>query len=224
MTEIYYVEDDQIIAQSVKEYLLDKGWKVRCFSRIKEAENALKNHLPSLMLLDWNMPDGSGREVCRWIRSHFKELPVIFITIRNDTADIISGLDLGADDYITKPFDLNVLYSRIRAVLRRSGNKDKSILSCSDISMDLIKKVVFYKEKEISLSRQEYRLLQVLMENQGRTITRERLLDCIWDNNGQFVNDNTLTVTMKRLRQKLNHPSCIKTVRSFGYRLEEEQS
>ena len=222
MIEIYYIEDDENIATAVKAYLSPKGYAVSIFGTLESGKKALEHHIPSLALIDWNMPDGEGNSFCRWIRSSWKELPVIFLTVRDDTCDIISGFRYGADDYVTKPFELEVLYSRIYALLRRSGNVQNQYLSCGSISIDKNKTIVFCGEEEITVSQAEYQLLQFLMENKGKTVTRERLLTQIWDNNGNYVNDNTLTVAMKRLREKLHHPSCLKTIRSFGYRMEDE--
>ncbi len=222
MTEIYYIEDDENIAMAVKEYLGRKGYAVSAFGTLESGKIALEHHVPGMILIDWNMPDGQGSSFCRWIRSRWKELPVIFLTVRDDSRDIISGFEYGADDYVTKPFELEVLHSRIRALLRRAGNVGSRYLSCGFISIDKSKTAVFCGEEEITVSQAEYRLLQLLMENKGKTVTRERLLSQIWDNNGNYVNDNTLTVTMKRLREKLHHPSFIKTIRSFGYRMEDE--
>ena len=222
MIEIYYIEDDENIAITVKEYLNQKGYAVSIFETLESGRKALEHHIPNIVLIDWNMPDGEGNSFCRWIRSRWKELPVIFLTVRDDTCDIISGFEYGADDYVTKPFELEVLYSRIHALLRRAGNVQSQYLSCGSISIDKSKTTVFCGEEEITVSQVEYRLLQLLMENKGRTVTRGRLLNQIWDNNGNYVNDNTLTVTMKRLREKLHHPSCLKTMRSFGYRMEDE--
>ncbi len=222
MREIYYIEDDETIAMAVKEYLSQKGYVVSLFGTLESGKKALEHHIPSIALIDWNMPDGEGNSLCRWIRSRWKELPVILLTVRDDTRDIISGFEYGADDYVTKPFELEILYSRIHALMRRAGNVQSQYLSCSSISLDKNKMAVFCDKEEIPVSQTEYQLLQLLMENKGKTVTRERLLAQIWDHNGNFVNDNTLTVTMKRLREKLHHPSCLKTVRSFGYRMEDE--
>ncbi len=222
MMEIYYIEDDETIAVAVKEYLSQKGYVVSLFGTLESGKKALEHHIPSIALIDWNMPDGEGNSFCRWIRSRWKELPVILLTVRDDTRDIISGFEYGADDYVTKPFELEILYSRIHALMRRAGNVQSQYLSCSSISMDKNKMAVFCDEEEITVSQTEYQLLQLLMENKGKIVTRERLLAQIWDNNGNYVNDNTLTVHMKSLREKLHHPSCLKTVRSFGYRMEDE--
>ena len=222
MIEIYYIEDDENIAMTVKEYLSRKGFSVTIFGTLESGRKALERHVPSIVLIDWNMPDGRGDAFCRWIRSRWNELPVIFLTVRDDTRDIISGFEDGADDYVTKPFELEVLYSRIHALLRRAGNAQNPYLSCGSVTIDQNRMAVFCGEEEITVSQTEYQLLQLLMTNKGKTITRERLLTQIWDNRGNYVNDNTLTVTMKRLREKLHHPSCLKTIRSFGYRMEDE--
>ncbi len=219
--EVYYIEDDADIACTVKEYLEHRDFHVSVFSAIAAAKKALDMRLPSVVLIDWNMPDGNGRSLCRWIRSRWRELPVIFLTVRGDTSDIVTGFENGADDYVVKPFELEVLYSRICALLRRSGNVSERYLSCGPISIDQERMMVFCEEEEVSMSQAEYHLLLLLLQNKGKTVTRERLLSQIWDSNGNYVNDNTLTVTMKRLREKLKRPSCLKTVRSFGYRMEE---
>lgn len=221
MTEIYYVEDDKNIAQTVNAYLEQKNCRVVLYHTIAEAKQALQLHAPDLILIDWNMPDGQGDGFCRWIRAKWTELPIIFLTVRDDTRDIISGFQYGADDYVVKPFELEILYSRICALLRRVGKTAEQYLFCDGICIDQNRMMVFYKEEEVNLSQAEYRLLLLLMLNRGKTITRERLLNEIWDSGGNYVNDNTLTVTMKRLREKLHQPASLKTIRSFGYRMEE---
>lgn len=221
MTEIFYMEDDEAIAETVKEYLSGKGFSVFLFGTLEEGRKALDRHAPDLVLIDWNMPDGEGAFVCKWIRSKWKELPLIFLTVRDDTRDIVSGFESGADDYVTKPFELEVLYSRIAALLRRAGNVQGRYLSCGPLNVDTEGMTVLCGGEEVTVSQAEYQLLLILLQNKGRTVTRERLLEQIWDTNGNYVNDNTLTVTMKRLREKLGYPSCLKTIRSFGYRMEE---
>lgn len=221
MTEIYYVEDDEAIAAAVAEYLERRSCRVTVFSEIAAAKRSLLNSLPDAVLLDWNMPDGQGDALCKWIRARWRKLPVIFLTVRSDPADIVSGFHSGADDYVEKPFDLAVLYSRIQAVLRRSGQNKESRLYCDRICLDRERLSVFWEQEAVALSQPEYQLLLTLMEQKGKTVTRTQLLERVWDQNGNFVNDNTLTVTMKRLREKLHNPACIKTVRSFGYRMED---
>lgn len=221
MTDLYYIEDDPDIACTVKEYLEQKGFAVTICATLAQAKHALKMHVPALVLLDWNMPDGRGDSICRWIRGGWKELPIMFLTVRGDSSDIVFGFENGADDYVVKPFALEVLYSRILALLRRAGNVSEQYLSCGGFRIDQNRRSVFGSSGEISLSAAEYQLLLYLMENKGKTVTREKILEQVWDVNGNYVNDNTLTVTMKRLRDKLNQPSCLKTVRSVGYRMED---
>ncbi|MFQ7104769.1 MAG: response regulator transcription factor [Neglectibacter timonensis] len=221
MIELFYVEDDPQIADTVKGYLEQKGMQVRICSTLEQARKTLETQIPSLVLLDWNMPDGAGDALCRWIRNRWKELPVIFLTVRGDTQDIVDGFQAGADDYVVKPFELEVLYSRIQALLRRSGNKEETYLSCNGIVIDRKRQVVTCHSEEIALSPSEYQLLLDLLQHKGRTVTREQILEQVWDLNGNYVNNNTLTVTVKRLRDKLHHPACLKTVRSVGYRMED---
>lgn len=221
MIKIYYIEDDSYIAYTVKDYLAQKNCHVSIYTTIMEAQKELQLQVPDLVLVDWNMPDGRGDLFCSWIRSRWSGLPVIFLTVRDDSQDIVAGFHNGADDYVVKPFELEILYSRICALLRRSGKIAGQCLSCGGIRIDQNRMMVFVKEEEIMLSQAEYRILLLLMRNKGRTVTRAQLLEEIWDYSGNYVNDNTLTVTIKRLREKLNQPSCLKTIRSFGYRLEE---
>lgn len=226
MPKIYYVEDDAAIARFVKEYLEQKGCQVEIFSLLETARAALRQERPDLVLVDWNMPDGQGDGLCRWIREQWPALPLIFLTVRGESRDIVCGFENGADDYVVKPFELEVLYSRTQALLRRagqtaSGTGERGKLCCGGLTLDAERMRVFSGGKEVALSQPEYQLFQILMENKGRTVTRARLLEQIWDSGGNFVNDNTLTVTMKRLREKLGNPACIRTIRSFGYRMEE---
>ena len=177
--------------------------------------------MPTIILLDWNMPDGRGDSLCQWIRGRWRELLIIFLTVRDDSRDIVSGFQNGADDYVVKPFELNVLYSRIQAVLRRTGNIAEQYLSCAGIVIDQNRRTVSLQSEKIELSAFEYELLLYLLQHKGNTVTREKILEQVWDVNGNYVNNNTLTVTMKRLRDKLKQPSCLKTVRSVRYRMED---
>ena len=221
MVELLYIEDDVNIAHAVKEYLEQKSINVSISTTLSEAKQRLSESVPSCVLLDWNMPDGKGDSLCRWIRSNRVDMPIIFVTVRGDSADIVSGFQNGADDYVVKPFELEVLHSRILAVLRRTGNVAERYLSCGGIMLDQNRHAVFYNSEEIALSTSEYELLLFLLQNKGRTVTRDKILAQVWDLNGNYVNDNTLTVTMKRLRDKLSQPECLKTIRSVGYRMEE---
>ena len=233
MAEIYFVEDEPDIARAVKEYLEQKGFGVRTGNTIAQAKKDLLWRVPGLVLLDWNMPDGSGDALCRWIRRNWMDLPIIFLTVRGEARDMVSGFQHGADDYVVKPFVFEVLYARILALLRRSACASEPYLSCDGICLDQNRRMVWVYSgapeeniaeknvKEIALSAAEYQLLCYLMQHKGRTITRENILEQVWDVHGSYVNDNTLTVTMKRLRDKLGQPVCIKTVRSVGYRMED---
>lgn len=221
MVDLYYIEDDQNIALAVKEYLESKNFQVTICATLAEAKQRIKDNVPACILLDWNMPDGRGDGLCRWIRSNWKDLPVIFLTVRSDSSDIVSGFQSGADDYVVKPFELEVLYSRLLAVLRRTGNVAEQYLSCDEIKIDQNRHTVFCHSEEVALSAAEYQLLLYLMQNKGKTVTRAKILEQVWDVNGSYVNDNTLTVTMKRLRDKLSQPACLKTIRSVGYRMED---
>ena len=183
----------------------------------------MQKQKPDMCLVDWNMPDGQGDMLCRFIRSRWSDLPVIFLTVRGDAADIVAGFQYGADDYVVKPFELEVLYSRILALLRRAGNVSDQVLSCGSISINESRMAVFCGDDEIVVSQAEYQLLLILLRNKGKTVRREKLLQEVWDSSGSYVNDNTLTVTMKRLREKLHQPLCLKTIRSFGYRMEETE-
>ena len=224
MKKLYYAEDDITIARSVQEYLYQQDYSTEIFPTIWQTKQALEKNVPDLLLVDWNMPDGSGDELCRWVRRRWEKLPILFLTVRGDARDVVSGFENGADDYVTKPFELEILASRIRALLRRAGQNPKEeegILRCGQIRLDERKTAVFCGQEEIGLSRPEYGILLILMKNRGRTVTRRQLLEQVWDSEGNFVNDNTLTVTMKRLREKLHNPACLKTIRSFGYRMED---
>lgn len=149
------------------------------------------------------------------------DTPVIFLTVRDDVRDITRGLDMGADDYITKPFHVAVLESRIAAVLRRTPAEGGNVLICGNIRLNKEKIQVMLDDKPVDTTALEYRLLEVLMENKGRTLPRNLILDKLWDAEGNFVNDNTLTVTVKRLRKKLMDTEYIVTIRGIGYRMEE---
>ena len=219
--EIFYIEDDVSIAQAVKEYFEQLNYKITVFPMIEEAKKTMLKFTPAIVLIDWNMPDGQGDDLCRWIRAKWEDLPIIFLTARSDNHYVISGFLNGADDYVVKPFSLEILHSRILAILRRCTKKEEHRLFCDEITLDKEKLSVFYKQEEVVLSSPEYQLLLTLIENKGKTITRKQLLEQIWDNTGNYVNDNTLTVTMKRLREKLHNPPCLKTIRSFGYRMED---
>lgn len=227
MREIYYAEDDRDIAEGVKAYLEARGFLVRILNSAGEMKKVMCSRSPEAVLVDWNLPDGTGENLCRWIRRQFGEqIPILLLTVRGETKDVVKGFENGADDYLVKPFDLDILYSRLLAVLRRaeaagiSAGKQK-MLYCGKLCLDPEKQDVYEDGEPLVFTPTEYRVLLYLMEHKGKTIGRERLLEAIWDISGNYVNDNTLTVTVKRIREKLKNPFYLKTVRSFGYRMED---
>ncbi len=219
MKQILIIEDDETILFGLQTALKKNGFLPICCSCLTEARQKFSDSI-SLIILDWNLPDGTGDAFCHYIKN-ISEIPLIFLTVRDDEKDIVKGLDIGADDYIIKPFQITVLLSRINAVLRRTKDINQSVLTCGEIVLDKTKTKALCKGQELSLTAGEFRLLTILLENKDQTLTRTQLLDKLWDTDGNFVNDNTLTVTMKRLREKLNNSQCIKTIRGIGYRMED---
>lgn len=220
MIHILLLEDDDTISFGITSALSRKGFEVAGCTTVEQGKAAFSGKY-QLILLDLNLPDGSGYEFCRWVKERM-DIPVIFLTVRDDVEDITKGLDMGADDYITKPFHISVLESRISAVLRRVGKWESDFLICDRLKLDKNKMRVWYDGEEVILTALEYKLLIVLMENKGRTLPRNLILEKLWDAEGNFVNDNTLTVTVKRLREKLKETAYIETIRGIGYRMEEK--
>ena len=224
MYKILIIEDDETIAFGIKTYLDKNKYEIRYANNLKRGKELLKIDIDiDLVLLDLNLPDGSGYDFCSYVKS-IKDIPIIFLTVRDEEVDIVKGLDMGGDDYITKPFKLSVLNSRIVAVLRRNLKQQmqEDILRCNNIKVSKLKARVYIDNREIAMTKGEYSLLLTLIENKNCILTRETLLGKLWDVNGEFVNDNTLSVAIKRLREKIGESSSIKTVRGLGYRLEDE--
>lgn len=219
MAHLLLVEDDETIAFGIAAALSRRDHTVCHQSTAAQGLECFDDTI-SLVLLDLNLPDGSGYQLCSTLKA-IRDVPIIFVTVCDDEQSIIKGLDMGADDYIVKPFLLSVLESRINAVLRRTVGTAHGLLYCGGIGLDPAKTQVLLRGEPVSVTAAEYRLLLSLMENKGRTMTRRRLLEQLWDSAGSFVNDNTLTVAMKRLREKLQNPDCIKTLRGIGYRMED---
>ena len=217
---ILVVDDENEIADLVEIYLVSDGYKVFKADNAKLGLDILGREEIHLVLLDIMMPGMDGLEMCKRIRET-NNIPIIMLSARSTDLDKILGLGTGADDYVVKPFELEILHSRILALLRRTGNVAEQYLSCDGILIDQNRHAVFCHSEEILLSTAEYQLLLYLMKNKGKTVAREKILEQIWDVNGSYVNNNTLTVTMKRLRDKLYQPKCLKTVRSVGYRMED---
>lgn len=223
MTKILLVEDDGQIASYLGELLRAEGFDTQIAGCKKEASECLLAQAFDLVLLDVSLPDGNGFSICAEIKREY-EIPVIFLTASGDEYSVVAGLDMGADDYIAKPFRPRELISRIRSVLRRC-KKEQRILSCGDLKVNVSSATVTKGEKELFLSALEYRLLLLLLQNKGQILTRNQLLEEIWDASGEYVNDNTLSVYMKRLREKIEEnpqsPRLLHTIRGIGYRMED---
>ena len=221
MEKLLLVEDDPTLIRMLTSFLTTENFQIISVTGQKAAAEAMEVDCPDLALVDISLAEGNGFAVC----ANAKELgvPVIFLTASSDEFSVVTGLDMGADDYISKPFRPRELVSRIRSVLRRAG-KRQSIITLGDLSVDTDKGTVTRDGKEVYLSALEYKLFLVFLNNRGQVLTRDKLLEEIWDSAGDYVGDNTLTVYIKRLREKIEqdpqNPVYIKTVRGLGYRLE----
>ena len=219
--KILLVEDNETIIMGLKYSLEQENFQVVSSNTKKETEEIISKEEFDLVLLDVTLPDGNGFDICKFIKEKL-DIPVIFLTAQEEETSIVIGLDLGADDYIVKPFRTRELISRINSVLRRYGKsiEKANIIQYKNIKIDVNMAKVYKDNQEIIFTSLEYRILLMLFSNQNKLITREELLDKIWDIAGNFVNDNTLTVYIKRIREKLGDESIIKTVRGLGYRIE----
>lgn len=221
MTRILLVEDDFAIVHSLQEYLNLEGFASDHASGQIKAEELLKTKQYQLLLLDVSLKDGDGFAVCDMAQKI--QLPVIFLSASSDEETVVRGLNIGADDYITKPFRPKELLSRIKNALRRHAGH-QTIILLDDIQVDTEKAIVKKKDTIINLSALEYKLLTLFIDHRGKLLTRDQLLDEIWNIAGDFVNDNTVTVYIKRLREKIENdptnPKIIKTVRGLGYRMD----
>ena len=223
MTHILLVEDDRSIVTNLTEFLQKEGFSITAVDGQRKALEMIEESAAEfdLILLDVSLADGNGFAVCRAAKSS-TDLPVIFLTASGDEYSVVTGLDLGADDYVSKPFRPRELVSRIHKILRRYG-KSITTLECSNFCADIVRGTVKKDGQEIVLSALEYRLLLYFLNNQGIILSRSQLLEALWDIAGEFVNDNTLTVYIKRLREKIEqdpqNPLLIKTVRGLGYKM-----
>lgn len=222
MTKILLVEDDASIVENLTEYLTGEGYRVRSAPGQQAALELAAQERFDLVLLDVSLADGNGFTVCRAIKADY-HIPVIFLTASGDEYSTVAGFDVGADDYIAKPFRPRELLSRIKNVLRLTGGAG-AVIRLGDVEVDTVKGIATKNGRELNLSALEYRLLLVFLNNRGRVLSRNQLLDAIFAIAGEFVNDNTLTVYIKRLREKLEDdpqdPKYIKTVRGLGYKVE----
>lgn len=222
MARILLVEDDRKIVSLLKEFLEGEGLQILSASGEGEALSLLESQPFDLVLLDIALEEGNGFDACREIKKR-RDIPVFFLTASGDENSTVAGLDMGADDYIAKPFRPRELLSRIRSALRRSG-ADTSILRLGDLTLDTNRSLVYKGEELLPLSALEYRMLVLFAGNRGKLLSRNRLLEELWDMGGEFVNDNTLSVCIRRLREKIEedpaNPVIIRTVRGLGYRAE----
>ena len=218
--KILLVEDNETIVMGLSYSLEQEGFEIVSSKTRKDAEKILESETINLVLLDVTLPDGNGFDICKYVKQKL-DIPVIFLTAQDEETSVVVGLDLGADDYVIKPFRTRELISRINSVLRRYGKKEDTtnIVQYKNIKIDTNSAKVYKDEKEIIFTSLEYKILLMLFTNQNKLITREQLLEKIWDIAGNFVNDNTLTVYIKRIREKLQDETIIKTVRGLGYRI-----
>ena len=223
--DIFLLEDDEAIGIGLTYSLENEGYSVTLAKSVKEAEKIIDEKEFSLYILDLTLPDGSGYDVCKRIKAK-GDLPVIFLTAYDDEVNVIIGFELGADDYISKPFRVKELMLRIKSVMRRYSNETSDgIIKINNLKINTNEAKVYKNNEEIILTAMEYRLLLILLSNRGKVLSRTALLENIWDVAGDFVEDNTLTVYIKRLRDKIEEdpakPEFIKTVRGLGYVIEK---
>lgn len=220
MKKILIIEDDDTIGIGLKYYLMQENFEIELIDNGVNALDKLKKYDADLILLDINLPDYNGFKLFKEIKK-IKNYPIIFLTADDLETSIVMGLDMGAEDYITKPFKVRELLSRINATLRRYTNDNQDIIILKDIKIDMKKSKVFKNDIDMNFTALEYKIFLNLALNQNKVITRERILSDIWDINNDYVNDNTLTVYIKRIREKIEdnptYPKILKTVRGIGY-------
>ena len=223
MIKILMIEDDSTIAFGVKYALEQEGIKIDISKDLESGRFNINENTYDLILLDVMLPDGNGYDFCKEIRK-INNTPIIFLTACDDEVNVVMGLDLGGDDYITKPFRVRELISRIKAVVRRNKGEDKSkkVLKYGDLSIHTLEARVFKGSEEVFLTSVEYKLLLILIQNENIVLSRNQILEKLWDITYDFINDNTLTVYIKRLREKIeddsSNPHHIITVRGIGYK------
>ncbi|WP_333858992.1 response regulator transcription factor [Clostridium sp.] len=222
MSKILLLEDDEALALGIEFTLLDEGYEVVKCLNVKEAVETFNSAAFDILILDVMLPDGNGYDVCKYVREE-SQVPVIFLTACDEEVNVVLGLDMGADDYITKPFRVKEFVSRVKAILRRTENNNckPKILKCSDIVLNTETLEVSKRGADLALSMQEYKLLLLFMNNAKRVMSREEILDNLTDGSGEYFDPNTLSVYIKRIREKIeedsSNPRYIKTKRGFGY-------
>lgn len=227
--KILLLEDDVSLIDGLKYSLKKNGFDVEFVCSVQEAlSHLMEIEQYDMLILDVTLPDGIGFEVCEKVRRYGSKIPIIFLTASDEEVNVIRGLDCGGDDYITKPFKIGELCSRIRALMRRAGlsNLDTmTTIECGDIKIELINSRVILRGRTLDLTAAEYRLVCLLVRNANRIVTRKLILDELWDSIGDYVDDNTLSVYVRRLREKIeanpSQPEHLLTVRGFGYQWKE---
>lgn len=218
--KILLVEDDETLSMGIEYSLKNDGFEVECAYTLKQAEEKYED--VDMILLDVTLPDGTGYDLCRKVRKK-SEVPIIFLTACDEEVNIVLGLDMGADDYITKPVRIRELTARIKAVARRkSKNTSNDMITFRDLTIYPLKYEVYKDGEKIQLTTMEYKLLLMMIKNMGNVLTRKQLLSSLWDVDGDFIEEKTLTVYIKRLREKLKEDkNCpyIETIRGIGYRI-----
>ncbi len=219
MIKVLLVEDNNAIILGLEYLFKEEGFEYSIVKNKRDTLNILDKETFDVVLLDVSLPDGNGFDICKYIKKK-KNIPVIFLTAKDEEKDVVMGFDLGADDYIIKPFRNRELVSRIKNVLRRKNNLD-NCLQIKNIKINTETGKVYKDEEEITLTKLEYKILVNLFSNRNKLITREEILNDIWDIAGNFVEDNTLTVYIKRIREKIGDKEgkIIETVRGIGYRV-----
>ena len=226
MTKILLVEDDATLAMGIEYSLKMEGYEVNIGNSFVKGKELIDTLDYDLIILDIGLPDGNGFDLCKYIRK-YKSTPVIFLTAEDEEVNIVMGLDIGADDYITKPFRIKELVSRIKAVLRRMVNvTQRDILVSGDVKLNLLEYKAYIKGELVQLTPSEYKLLGILMNNSHQVLSRTMILEKLWDIDGEFVDDNSLSVYIRRLREKIeensSEPNYIKTIRGVGYTWDKE--
>ena len=217
--KIFLLEDDAYLRDGLSEMLSGQGYAVKAAETISQARGIIASGVFDLIILDVMLPDGSGLDFCASLRASGVTSPILFLTACDDEINIVKGLDSGADDYVTKPFKLLELMSRVRALIRRSGN-NLSLVSSDGIVIDMNNMTVKKNNETIFLTKTGFQILCCLIRNSGVIVTRDTLLKNIWDESGNFIYDNTLSVHMSRLREKIGFEHIV-TVRGVGYRWED---
>ena len=221
MKSILIVEDSEAIIKGLKYLLEQENFDVTICKTAENTMNVVGTKTFDLIILDITLPDGNVYELCEYIKK-YTDIPIIFLTARDEEQDVVKGLDMGAEDYIIKPFRNRELLSRINNVLKRF-NKENNKIIYENIEIDLDQKIVYVEGIDIELTALEFKILVLLFSNIGKVVTREQILEKIWDVAGNFVNDNTLTVYIKRIRSKLGSADCIKTIKGIGYQVQGGQ-